>query len=84
MSLQQKEQLEKTTIEDDIHDLEVTEDVRSSSLKNNIQKLLRILNIVKEVTEHLSDRSYPTSEVKSLTRALTLEYYKTVDVNSIV
>lgn len=36
MSLQQKEQLEKTTIEDDIHDLEVTEDVRSSSLKNNI------------------------------------------------
>lgn len=33
MSLQQKEQLEKTSIEDDIHDLEETEDVRSSLLK---------------------------------------------------
>lgn len=33
MSLQQKEQLERTSIEDDIHDLEETEDVRSSLLK---------------------------------------------------
>ena len=80
MATKQETQVNKSKIEDDIRDLEITEDVVYLNLQSVDQKLLRILEIVQKVTKYISDRSLPNEVIKEQTRLLTVEYLKTVDV----
>ena len=80
MATTQETQTNKSKIEDDIRDLEITEDVCYFNEFSTVQKLMRILELVQEVTKYISDRSLPNEAIKEKTKVLTAEYLKIVDV----
>ncbi|OAO13909.1 hypothetical protein AV274_4403 [Blastocystis sp. ATCC 50177/Nand II] len=63
-----EDKAQQTTIEEDIRDLEKTE-----------EQLLHVLEIVKQLTEELSNTDLPTEERISASKKLTIDYMKTVD-----
>ena len=69
----------KSTIEQDVKDLEETENVSLLQI-SDVQRAVRVLEIVKEVIQLVASPEPPSAERIEETRRLTREYLVTVDV----